>query len=232
MSAKVNAGVGPNLSGGALPKMEALPADLFSQITFDYSGFQDSRVAGTDLASAPDMVQAPKSNLAAPTPSLRQKFDAISVRVPFNGKFFDVAVPNEMFDKSRRYQTAIAVQIGGKIGTRDLNRAVVNYLLDREAFDLLAKEKAGTITNEQTELLKLHREKWTQDKGAETRAKGAGAITEKEAALLDVYRRDRVRDTAGGLDVDGVRVLAYDDSDSHVVPNHGALVVCPSAESK
>lgn len=167
----------------------------------------------------------------ASAPSLRENFDAISVSVPFNGKFFDVAVPNETFDKSRSDQTAIAVKIGGEVGTRGLNLAVVNYLLDREAFDLLAKEKAGTITNEQTQLLKLHREKWKRDKGAETRAKEAGGITEKQAALLKVYRDKWVRDSEGGLGVDGV-IVRNDDRYDYVRPYFGALVACPSAESK
>ena len=93
------------------------------------------------------------------------------------------------------------------IGTQDLNRAVADYLLDREAFDLFAREKMGTIADEQKELLKLYRKKWQKDSEAEARAEAANRITDKEAALLKVYRTKWVRDTNGGLDVGGVRVL-------------------------
>lgn len=60
----------------------------------------------------------------------------------------------------------------------------------------------------------------------------AGAITDKEAALLKVYRLNWVRDTDGALGVDGVRVHA---EPCHYQPGHpidGALVVCSSRESK
>jgi hypothetical protein len=59
--------------------------------------------------------------------------------------------------------------------------------------------------------------------------KKSGAITEKETALLEVYRTKLVRDIQGGIDVFGVRVriFYYDDcSDT----SYGALVVCSSAE--
>jgi hypothetical protein len=181
------------------------------------------------LAAPAQEVSAALANLPeVPDSSLRQKFNKICVQVPYNRGVVDVAVPQETFNELRAKQRSIAQEIGGGMGTRDLNRAVANYLLDREAFHLLAEEGAGPITEEQRELLKLHREKWREDGDAEARAKMADAITEKEAALLEVYRTRWVRDTDGLLVVLLVRVVVIDDDN----PNCGALVVCSPPESK
>jgi hypothetical protein len=181
------------------------------------------------LAAPAQKVSAALATLPeVPVSSLRQTFNEICVQVPYNGGVVDVAVPQETFDKLRANQTSIAQEIGGDMGTPDLNRAVANYLLDREAFHLLAEEGARAIAEGQKELLKLHREKWREDGDAEARAKIAGAITEKEAALLEVYRTRWVRDTDGLLDVFRVRVLVYVFGDPYL----GALVVCSPPESK
>ena len=63
------------------------------------------------------------------------------------------------------------------------------------------------------------------------RAENAGAITDKEAALLEVYRTKLVRDTQGGLGVNDVRVYAR-GAGYIGRPGYGALVVRSSAESK
>lgn len=199
-----------------------------TQITLGTAGIN----WGEELSHPPRVEQAAAAP-AAPVNPARARFDEISVRVLIDGKFFDVAVPKETFGESRYEQAAIANKIGGDIGTEDQNLAVANYLLDREAFDLLAKEVACKLTNEEKELLKLHRDKWQKDKDAENRAKEAGEITDKEAALLKVYRDYWVRDTTCGFGVFGVvhgPVSGY--SWSGPFPTHGALVVCPSAEPK
>lgn len=180
-------------------------------------------------------LQAPSRDImtpekvAASLSPLHDKFNEISVSIPYDGEFVNVAVPDDTFGKSREKQGTIAGEIGGEAGTRDLNLAAVNYLLDREASDLLAKERVGRITDEQRKLLNKHREKWQEDPAAEARAKEAGAITDKEAALLKVYRTKWVRDTDGGLGVDGVRVLVAGYACYRDDPSRGMLVVCSSA---
>lgn len=168
----------------------------------------------------------------APALSLREKFDAVSVRVIINEQPLDVAVPNETFHRSRDDHEAIAEKIGGRMPTRAENRAVANYLLDREACYLLAQEESGAITDKEAALLTVSRRKWVRDTEAERRAEKAGTITEKETALLKVYRAIWVRDSEGVLGVDRVRVNALDDSPNFYDRAGGALVVCPSAESK
>lgn len=169
---------------------------------------------------------------AAAAPSIHENFDAISVRIIINDQPFDVAVPDETFNKLGDKQTEVAVQIGGRMATREESKVTAEYLLAREASYLLTQEQKGKITKEEGEWLKLHRRKWRLDKQAEALAKEAGAITEREAALLEVYRTKWVRDTGGVVAVDYVRVHV-DDCDFYIGgPGNGALVVRPSAELK
>ena len=175
---------------------------------------------------------------AIAAPSLREQFDAISVRVIINGQPFDVAVPVETYGKPYHQQEAIAKEIGGHMANRAENEAVVNYLLDRKACYLLAQEKAGKITEREASYLSSYREKWEQDKEGERRAENAGTITDKETELLNAYRGisvNWVHDTQGGIDlvlrptVASTYNFRYPFSGAHF---GGALVVCSSAESK
>ncbi len=127
-------------------------------------------------------------------PSLREKFDAISVMVPNNGKFFDVAVPNETFDKSYDQQAAIAGEIGGRMSSKDEIKAVAEYLL--------SQDKAGTITDKEAALLKVYRNSYL------LHTEGWVRVEDRYVRIcLDVYNRSGRFDT-------------------------GALIVCLSAESK
>ena len=120
-------------------------------------------VAMVEAATTPNLVGKSETGLAnalatlpeAPAFSLRDNFDAISVRVPINGKFLDVAVPNETFNRSRDQQTAIADEIGGWMSTRAENRAVAEYLI--------AQDKANKLTTEEAALLNVYRTKFVRD---------------------------------------------------------------------
>jgi hypothetical protein len=166
---------------------------------------------------------------AAPASPLRKHFDAICVPITINGQSFDVAVPDETYGKARYRQWALAGQVGGEMGTRDLNLAVANYLLDREASYLLAQEETGNLTNKEAEVLAKHRSRWEKDAPAEKRAGEAAPITNNEAELLATYRSSWVRDTEGGVEICGVCPCTVDaDGDSSIIC---ALIVRASPES-
>jgi Tfp pilus assembly protein FimT len=61
---------------------------------------------------------------------------------------------------------------------------------------------------------------------------GNDTINDAEKNALNTYRERYVRDTEGGLDVDGRRVRGHYDWDDNDLPCFGALFVRASAESK
>jgi hypothetical protein len=118
---------------------------------------------------------------------------AIEMHVSVNGKIIRAVLSDASFDKSRTDQGSYAQGLGGRLATREENRAVVN--------DLLEKEENGDLNPAETKLLKTYRKKF-------------------------------VRDSEGGLVVDGRRVYVYGDLNAYDYPSNGVLVVLPLAESK
>jgi hypothetical protein len=59
-----------------------------------------------------------------------------------------------------------------------------------------------------------------------------GTLNEADKKLLKTYREKYVRDSEGGLDVDGRRVRGNNYLNPYDLPYYGALVVLPLAESK
>lgn len=174
--------------------------------------------------------------------SLREQFDAMSVRITIDGQPLDVAVPSEAIGRLVHLQEAFAQyvkEIGGRIATWTENKTIANYLIDCEACSLLTKEASGEITETEAVLLTEHRQKWEQDKEAELRAKTASPITEKETALLDVYRTMHVRDDSSSgirIHTPGIAVgvhLCREESLHYIIYNGlGSLIVRSCEESK
>jgi len=117
---------------------------------------------------------------------------AIEMHVLVNGQIVRAVLSDASFGKSRSDQGSYAESLGGRLATREENRAVAN--------DLLEKEEKGSLNPAETKLLKTYGEKF-------------------------------VRDSEGGLVVNGRRVYARDVLIDDADPNRGALVVLPLAES-
>jgi hypothetical protein len=190
---------------------------------------------------------------AASVARLREKFDEMSVQVSYEGKLVDVAVMSTLGTGSCRLNDMkwndltweeLGEEIGAELATADLSLEVVEYLLHKELCYLLAQKAVGAITEEETKLLELHREKWQEepwhgDQTIEAYAREAGVISDREAALLDVYRTTWVTDTVAGRGFCVIGARVYDLSFSYWFCSRwdrlhhiGGLFMRPSAESK
>jgi ABC-type enterochelin transport system ATPase subunit len=129
---------------------------------------------------------------------------------------------------------------GGRIETVDGHQAVVGQItVNGQQLDTLLSEGSfNKYRSDQHEYaVKLgYRMATREEHGAYVEGLLAKednkTINEAEQNALKTYRERYVRDTQGGLDVDGRRVFGFDDYwDDDGVPDNGALFVRASAES-
>jgi hypothetical protein len=122
------------------------------------TGAQVTPLASATLPATNELLAAdlPAKDLRAGREiTLKDSSPAIEMHVVVNGQIVRAVLSDASFNKTRTDQNAYAKQLGGRLATREENRAVVN--------DLIEKEKKGTLNTVETNLLKTYREKYVRD---------------------------------------------------------------------
>jgi hypothetical protein len=84
-----------------------------------------------------------------------QGSQAIEIHVQVNGQTVRAVLLDALFNKSRTHQNSYAEGLGGRLATRQANRAV--------ACALLKKKQQGNLNPAEAKLLKTYRDKWVRD---------------------------------------------------------------------
>jgi hypothetical protein len=84
-----------------------------------------------------------------------QGSQAIEIHVQVNGQTVRAVLLEALFNKSRTLQNSYAEGLGGRLATRQENRAV--------ACALLKKKQQGNLNPAEAKLLKTYRDKWVRD---------------------------------------------------------------------
>jgi hypothetical protein len=144
----------PALAQPFLKILELVGGDVEKLASLDLSTLNDAKQSLPKAELTTEQKLRANNQIAGRAITLRNSL-AIEIQVLVKGQIIRAVLSDASFNKNRTDQRAYAQKLGGRLALEKENRAVVNYLLE--------KEVNGTINPAETNLLKTYREQYVRD---------------------------------------------------------------------